>query len=107
MKRGISGGESDILYPSLDVASFPDSARASDDEDRIINEVSLRHPFEIERLFKWWEFQNDLAVGRAIAIPQSGVCLQSSAYFQGESPLPLLENILLFNLQKSSDIQNL
>ena len=48
MKRGISGGESDILYPSLDVASFPDSARASDDEDRIINEVSWRHLFKLK-----------------------------------------------------------
>ena len=86
MKRGISGGESDILYPSLDVASFPDSARASDDEDRIINEVSWRHLLKIERWFKWWVFQNDLVVGRAITIPQSGVCLQFSADFQGESP---------------------
>ena len=47
MKRGVSVGESgvgnDLLYPSLDVASFPDSARTSDDEDRVSKEVSRRH----------------------------------------------------------------
>ena len=99
MKRGVSVGESgvgnDLLYPSLDVASFPDAARTSDDEDRIRNEVSWRHLMKLKGdycatiivvMYKQWKFQNDLAVGRAISIPQSQVCLHSSEHFQGESP---------------------
>ena len=52
MKRGVSVGESgvgnDLLYPSLDVASFPDAARTSDDEDRIRNEVSWRYLMKLK-----------------------------------------------------------
>ena len=68
-------------------------------EQQNLSQQNLVSDHQSHPVLWWWkqrEFQNDLALGRAaIAIPQSQVCLHSSAHFQGESPSTKFSNIPL------------